>query len=150
MSTALSHLRMGEVELVENGVGQKDRLLAPGSDRDRAVTVRVAWGRNEMDAGDHFGLSSNDVHNVGLCEQRQHHPRRVGKVIGQARQLILVCPAIPFACLNHVAGAGERQLSALDKAADVVWVPVGNDNHVDVGRRESCTGEALEHPACRR
>jgi hypothetical protein len=38
--------RMGEVELVEDGVGQKDRLLAPGSDRDRAVTVRVAWGRN--------------------------------------------------------------------------------------------------------
>jgi hypothetical protein len=49
--------RMGEVGLVEDSVGQKDRLLAAASKRDHAVAVRVASGGNEMDTGDYFGLS---------------------------------------------------------------------------------------------
>ena len=73
----------------------------------------------------------------------------MGKVIGQARQLVLVCPAVPFTGLDHVPGIGECQLAAVDQTSDVVRVPVGDDNYVDVGRRESCPGEALEHPARR-
>jgi hypothetical protein len=102
---------------------------------------------DEGKARNYISLALDKIDNVGPGKQGQHRSSRLSQIVGHPRQLILVGPKVPLGGGHDVSRIRKDQLAAIRKAANMVWMRVRQNDHIDVAGRKPCFVKVFEEPA---
>ena len=114
------------------GVGPIEQALALALDMERQQSGRMPERIDRGDARHHLVARLDHRGAVG----ERHHDLHVEFAIELARlaHVLALVPEIELGGADDIARVGKHRLAALGQSADMVWVAVGEDDHVDVFR----------------